>query len=198
MMQVTPPTDIVRRIVGRQRVGDGESLRPSMRTVTVPCGEGTLLHHTLTSETLLLDEAEAMSWRDAHGPLAPELAARRFLVPDGADELALDDQVARVLELMRTPVRGLDSFTVFTTTDCNARCFYCYELGSPRAAMGDPTALEAVRASRYATREPSTSSPPSSPAWASRSARPWCQTACSSTRASSSAHERSGTSSASR
>jgi len=33
-------------------------------------------------------------------------------------------------------------FTILTTTDCNARCFYCYEMGIPRFVMTEETARD--------------------------------------------------------
>ena len=34
----------------------------------------------------------------------------------------------------------ISSYVIFTTTDCNARCFYCYEKGTPRIKMSKKTA----------------------------------------------------------
>lgn len=36
----------------------------------------------------------------------------------------------------------INGFTVFTTMDCNARCFYCYEKGQPRISMTEKTAQD--------------------------------------------------------
>ena len=36
---------------------------------------------------------------------------------------------------------GVIHYTIFTTTDCNARCFYCYEKGSKPITMSEDTAL---------------------------------------------------------
>ncbi|MEI3172875.1 MAG: radical SAM protein [Lachnospiraceae bacterium] len=38
----------------------------------------------------------------------------------------------------------ITSYTIFTTTDCNARCFYCYEMGRSRIPMSDETAHKAA------------------------------------------------------
>lgn len=36
------------------------------------------------------------------------------------------------------------TYTIFTTTDCNARCFYCYEMGRSRIPMSNETAHKAA------------------------------------------------------
>lgn len=37
--------------------------------------------------------------------------------------------------------QGINTYVIMTTLDCNARCFYCYEKGTPRIAMTEKTAL---------------------------------------------------------
>lgn len=39
---------------------------------------------------------------------------------------------------------GISYFEILTTTDCNARCFYCYEKGTPHSTMSEKTALKTV------------------------------------------------------
>lgn len=42
--------------------------------------------------------------------------------------------------------QGINSYVIMTTLDCNARCFYCYEKGSPRVSMIEKVA---IRISEY-------------------------------------------------
>ena len=37
--------------------------------------------------------------------------------------------------------QGINSYVIMTTLDCNARCFYCYEKGTPRISMTEKTAV---------------------------------------------------------
>lgn len=57
------------------------------------------------------------------------------------------DEVSRVDELRdqtsSAPKKGpLNGFTILTTMDCNARCFYCYEKGQPRMSMSEKVAKD--------------------------------------------------------
>ena len=105
----------------------------------VPCESGELWYHNLTGELLLLDDGEVRAAEAGSGP-TDELARRWFIVPEGYDERALADQVRTVVGLLQRPGADITRYTVFTTTDCNARCYYCYELGRPRVNMTDAVA----------------------------------------------------------
>lgn len=37
--------------------------------------------------------------------------------------------------------QGINSYVIMTTLDCNARCFYCYEKGTPRISMTEKIAI---------------------------------------------------------
>lgn len=48
-----------------------------------------------------------------------------------------------------TSHQGVNSYVIMTTLDCNARCFYCYEKGTPRISM---TKKIAIATSNYIQR----------------------------------------------
>jgi sulfatase maturation enzyme AslB (radical SAM superfamily) len=57
------------------------------------------------------------------------------------------DEVTWVNKLRRTKNSEskdmlINGFTIFTTMDCNARCFYCYEKGQPKISMTDEIAKD--------------------------------------------------------
>ncbi|MBE6680009.1 MAG: radical SAM protein [Ruminococcaceae bacterium] len=72
-----------------------------------------------------------------------ELVAKRFLVPIEHDDIQLSDEILGFASLLKKD-KGLSSYTIFTTLDCNARCFYCYEKGRPRTPMSRETAFATV------------------------------------------------------
>ena len=94
-----------------------------------------LYFHVLTRELVAIpleEEAlpETQDWLRAH----------RFLVSEGAGDYKLVRQVRSVLRLMNRRTGTLKGFVIFTTTDCNARCFYCFEKGCQRVSMSLETA----------------------------------------------------------
>ena len=135
MKTIIPSIDTINSICGKQTPKTGEQYRYSTYCVTVPCEDGTLLYHTLTGELLLLSSAleEAdREWMIEHW----------FLVPEGFDEKAKTDQLRVIAGMLKKKSTRKTGFTILTTTDCNARCFYCYEIGLKRIPMTPETAVK--------------------------------------------------------
>ena len=105
---------------------------------------GVLLLHTLTRALVLLTPEEAASLPAPAGELRQALIRLRFLVPEGLDEHAMALELRQTLRLMAGEPDALDKFTVFTTTGCNARCFYCFESGWDVRSMTAETARAAA------------------------------------------------------
>lgn len=131
-------------ICGKQKREPEREYRISRYCLSVPCEEGTLLYHTLTGELLLVSAPpeEKNSKTVFDGQDSDELISRWFLVPDGFDERQFADGIAKIAGMLRKKEDGKNSFTILTTTDCNARCFYCYEIGIRKIRMTDETARE--------------------------------------------------------
>ena len=140
MREILPPMSAAKKLCrdATFRAGD---YRTALHVLRVPCEEGVLCYHTLTGALLLLSPEEAAEPKVA---LRRELIRRRFLVPTDFDEAGYARQIRHVAELMAPRKSGITSFTIFTTTDCNARCAYCYELGRPRRPMSDTVARDAA------------------------------------------------------
>lgn len=137
MERITAPLETVAAICGEQKEKDC-AYRLSHHCLRVPCAEGELLYQTMTGELLLLPEGERVEQNRG------ELIRRWFLVPEDYDEYSLCRQVRQVAGLLHPKEPGVNTFLIFTTTDCNARCFYCYELRRRRQAMSEQVAHDAA------------------------------------------------------
>lgn len=148
MRQIVPPIRIIQKILGTQVMTDESPFRLCSYCIPVERPEGTLLYQTLTGELLLLSPEEEAALGELPGavPLVlRELAARWFLRPVDADDMALADQTREIAERLLQKDPFLTDYTIFTTTDCNARCFYCYEAGWKRSSMSEQTALATAK-----------------------------------------------------
>ncbi len=148
MQQIVPPISIIQKILGEQKSVEVDLYRLSMHCMCVEQPEGILFYHTLTGELLLLSHEEAVLLKEFHGSVLPalrKLVTHWFLRPEGADDMALADQVREIAERMRKKKTTLTRYTIFTTMDCNARCFYCYETGWEKSTMTEQTALDTAR-----------------------------------------------------
>lgn len=107
----------------------------SRAAISLPCEAGTLLYNTLTGKLLLLEPAENIENCRA------ELAEDWFLVPEQYDETGRLMQLRTLLAMLNRK-KHITNYTILTTTDCNARCFYCYQLGVKRSPMSETVAHE--------------------------------------------------------
>ena len=105
--------------------------------MTIPCEDGVLWYHTLTGKLILLEAGDdTESYQDT-------LIEKWFMVPATFDERKYADGVRQIARILAPRKKGKNIYTILTTTDCNARCFYCYEKGIRRITMSDETARDA-------------------------------------------------------
>jgi len=136
MEQIIQPNESILKILGKAKSSDS-GYRWSHYCVTTEHPDGVLLLHTLTRELLLLTSRE---YADAIQSQA--LRDRWFVVGNDTDEKKLVQLARWVQQSMHREPDCISNYTILTTMDCNARCFYCYELGRARTPMSEETALK--------------------------------------------------------
>jgi radical SAM protein with 4Fe4S-binding SPASM domain len=138
LYQTVKPFD---QLLKKQKVKLGQKYRPMYYVVEQPVDEGLLLYHTMTKALLLLTPEEAKVYKE-HPADLPQLIELWFLVPQSHDDRLLSRQIRDVAKMLENESNAIISYTILTTTDCNARCFYCYEMGRSRIPMSHDTALQ--------------------------------------------------------
>ena len=126
-----------------QSLQEGVSYRLMHFVIRKPVEEGVLLYNVMTRAVALLSPEEAQKVEDNPASV-PELVAEWFVVPLDHDDRKLAQEVRAVGRMLEKRPRGIANYTILTTTDCNARCFYCYEKGRPRIPMKEETARKVV------------------------------------------------------
>ena len=134
--QTTKPFD---QLLKKQKMATEQTYRPMYYVVEQPVDEGLLLYHTMTKAMLLLTPEEAETYRTSPTAL-PQLVEQWFLVPESHDDRLLGRQIRDVARMLERTSDAITHYTILTTTDCNARCFYCFEMGRPRMPMSKETA----------------------------------------------------------
>lgn len=138
MKIIAEANDSVIKILDRLKNSGGSRLL--RYCVTEQTEDGILLFNLLTREMVLLSEEE-------YGNL-PELnylKNRWFVVPEKSKDKEYADLVKWVLSTRKKKSEHITNYTIFTTTDCNARCYYCFELGRSRMPMSKDTAKKVVQ-----------------------------------------------------
>ena len=113
----------------------GTKYRKLKYLVDTEVEDGILLFNLFTRELLILSREEYDNAIDNE-----YLKNQWFIVPEECDEKAYVDLVKTLLKSRKPKFEEITGYTIFTTTDCNARCFYCFEAGRSRIPMSIETA----------------------------------------------------------
>jgi len=132
------PDSLFRELFDGKRIMRDEVYHPSSFIVRSRVPEGILLFHTLSCELLLSD-------KEPHDLLDDDfMRDHLFVVPESLDEKELVSQYRSLRTMADAGRNFISSYTILPTTDCNARCFYCYEMGRSRINMSKETAMKVV------------------------------------------------------
>lgn len=139
MIQIQSQNAIFSQIANNQKPTGDTCYRLLVYSLLQPTDNGMLIYNTLSCELLLLEGDEAEHLLDME-----YLREHWFVVPEGFDDKKFMQQFRSLYKLFRPKPHGISNYTILTTTDCNARCFYCYEKGRSRIPMTIATADKLV------------------------------------------------------
>lgn len=110
-----------------------DNYRLSRFVIKIDIQDGWVLYNTMTGSIVAISNEEDL--RES----LDSLVKMYFYVPQDFDEISFVNQL-RVEKSPKLQAGIINGFTILTTTDCNARCFYCYEKGLTRISMTEKTA----------------------------------------------------------
>lgn len=102
--------------------------------------------HTLTREIVQLNALEYSIMQLTKikylndNSIVKELIEKWWLVPTAFDEASFYREVYALNQLLSPEDEKKSLYKIFTTTACNARCYYCFEAGTPITVMSCDTA----------------------------------------------------------
>lgn len=120
--------------------------RPMKFLLQTQVDDGLLLYNVVTSEMILLDDDERRMFESlpaAYSVEMDELIARHYLVTECFDENKSVEQLRALIKKLE-PSKRVNGFTILPTTECNARCYYCFESDHKRCTMTKELADDVV------------------------------------------------------
>ena len=120
--------------------------RPMKYLLQTQTDDGLLLYNVVTNEMVLLNENEKRAFENLpnrYSEELDELIARHYVVPKDYVESTSVRQLRALLKKLDTPKR-VKGFTILPTTECNARCYYCFESNHKRCTLTKEMADDVV------------------------------------------------------
>lgn len=125
---------LISKLIGNQNINSDIVTRSLVYSVEMSIGEGYLLYNTLTKCVVFLEKDEKNN-----DNITDFLTKNWFLVPKDFDDKKFADQIRKLAKLFEKSQLGISDYTILTTMECNARCFYCYEKSRAKMPMADST-----------------------------------------------------------
>lgn len=145
MKVISKILDSIQKVLGEQEYHSDKKYRPITYCKTTFIDDGVLLYSSLTRELLLLSYDEYKNF--TNNKTNEFLVKHWFMVPNDIDDstlLYLFDRTYKT-RFPRNKYGKFNLCTIITTTDCNARCPYCYQHGIERKFMSDKVALDVAK-----------------------------------------------------
>lgn len=139
MKIIHKPANLVENILGKQTINNSLKYRPLLYLIQQPVDEGMLIYNVMTKCMILLSQNELEHYNEIEF-----LKENWFFVPEFNDDKKNCLQLRNLANILYNTNNAINHYCIFTTTDCNARCFYCYEQGTPRISMNLSTADKIV------------------------------------------------------
>lgn len=150
MQIINEPEKVRIGCLGEQTIQKSADYRLMNYIFKAEVSNGLLVFNGLTGELIFLDSNEKDKLQNNNLPfeILENLIKKWFMVPNDYDEYKLCDQMNNLLNILYGPgnkANAITKYTVLTTTDCNARCFYCFEHGRKRINMSERVALDTAQ-----------------------------------------------------
>ena len=122
----------IQMLGGSQIRTKGKKYRLNKFCLKAEVEEGTLIYNELTGSLIMLKDVELSNiFTEDPCDYVNYMVGNYFLVPENYDEEYILKVIKdrKVVPLTDNYLDHPSIFTILTTSACNARCFYCYELG---------------------------------------------------------------------
>lgn len=147
MKTIIENNGLANSIIGKEKYDSNKKYKMSQFCYLREIDNKYLAYNSLFSRLYILNDIEYETLKNtntASQEVLDELVAEHLLVPIDFDDYMLCNQIKSTARLL-SKNSGINSYTILTTTECNARCFYCYEHGIRKVDMTLSVAEDVVQ-----------------------------------------------------
>lgn len=150
MRTIVEPKEHIEKLWGKQPVDDREVYRLMRYVLRVDYDGKVLLHNVVTGQLVILTQDEAKTLDTLpmkYCSTMIQLIEEHYLVTESFDEHIQVKNLRKILRMYNESksTEDITTYTILTTTACNARCYYCFEKGVRTVTMSEETADDVVR-----------------------------------------------------
>ena len=151
MITLQRPDSKVSALMGEFKgIHHGDMVRPSLFTIPFTLGDKKVVlnaftDHCIETEMFSRFEDRQCFAYDEKDPEMRDLVRSDFLVPEQFDEAGKYLGMLSILRRTDRIKKGYTGYTILPTTECNARCVYCYELDLTHETMSDEIVEQTIR-----------------------------------------------------
>jgi len=147
---IVEPEVQIDKLWGIQRADDADTYRIMRYVIRIDHNGNVFLQNVITGQLVELNQAEAELLEklpSAFTPAMEPLIEHQFIVPNDFDEHKRVVGIRTILRKLadQEEKSGINHITIFPTTACNARCYYCFEQGVKPETMTEQTADEVIK-----------------------------------------------------
>ncbi len=141
MIIINSPAEVFSAIIGKQKINNDLNFKPSPFCIVRRVEEAFALQNTFNGMTITLNREEFKFFKEGklESKTAEELAENWFLVSEENNVFEFYKQLKNMASFL-TRSKNYKAYTILTTTDCNARCYYCFEKNLCRITMNEKLA----------------------------------------------------------
>lgn len=139
---VSSYNELILKALGVQQIEIGANYRLAHHVFMTEYNGNVLLYNNISKRLYLLNERESAAIKDLQNPdftVLKPFIEDWSLVKEEFNEFELAQQTRWFYENFYRKYER-PNFIIFTTTKCNARCYYCFEHGQRRIDMTEKTA----------------------------------------------------------
>lgn len=150
MKIIVPISRNILKIWNKQKYSEYLEYRPILYLKSLSIDDGILLYNIMTNEMIIISKEEFNdinngNLKETNFFLHHFLVTHWFMIPKDQNEKTMVYLHRNITRSNKLVDRHLNNFTILTTTDCNARCYYCFELGAKRISMSKQTAEDVAK-----------------------------------------------------